>query len=637
MERKKINNFKFKRFLTFFISISLGYVVGVLNLYAQPEDATSDAVTTILLDTTGIANTKSAISPVRSINRSRKQLVDHSREIPLLEVSARSIDGSNNNSQNPNMGSAHTQLRRLFSSSYGDGIASLSGVNRPSPRTISNIVSRQEDSILNSQGASDFLWQWGQFLDHDLDLTDGVDPAESANIVIPTGDIHFDPDSSGSITMRFNRSIYDSTSGVSTQNPRQQVNEITSWIDASNIYGSDLSRARVLRTMSGDGKLNVSNQNFLPLNTQQFPNAGGDSPTLFVSGDVRANEQIGLLVMHTLFMREHNRLADTYQAENPAASGDEIYEYARRMVGAMMQRITYTEFLPVLLGDNALSPYIGYRSEVDGAVSNFFSTASYRFGHSALSSQLLRLDSNGDDVTEGHLPLRNAFFAPQRLSEGGLEPVLRGLASQRHQEIDLFIIDDVRNFLFGQPGTGGFDLVSLNIQRGRDHGLPSYNDARRALGLTPAQRFSDISSNMSIQVRLSNAYGNVEDIDAWVGGLAEDHVNGAMMGELNFTVIKQQFENLRDGDRFWYENMMASEEVMEIESTTLADIIRRNTDINDEIQDNVFMAMHTKEVISSKQPASSSGGGMINITLLILLGFIGVISQLFIATRRLSR
>lgn len=526
-------------------------------------------------------------SPIRRIRR-QPTPPEGSRPVPA-DASARSIDGSGNNPAVEEMGATHTQLLRLVPSAYADGVASLAGPDRPNPRAISNAVSAQSESMPNPLGLSDYLWQWGQFVDHDIDLTDGVAPPEPANITIPLGDPYFDPQSTGTVEMALNRSIYAPETGDSVDNPRQQLNEITAWIDASNVYGSDPERAAALRTLDGTGQLRTSAGALLPFNTAGLPNAGGSSSALFLAGDVRANEQVGLTAMHTLFVREHNRIARNLAARRPELSGDALYERARRLVGAEIQVITYREFLPALLGPGALPPYPGYRPEVDARIANEFSTAAYRFGHSALSPTLLRLDAAGEEVAEGHLALRDAFFAPQRLiDEGGIEPVLRGLASQVCQSVDPLVIDDVRNFLFGPPGAGGFDLASLNIQRGRDHGLPSYNAVRRALGLRPARNFGDISSRPEIRRRLRAAYDTVEDIDLWVGGLAEDPLPGAMVGELVGVILKDQFEALRDGDRFWYQRVLSRQEQRQVEGTRLADIIRRNTSIGDEIPDDVF-------------------------------------------------
>lgn len=525
-------------------------------------------------------------SPVRRIERNLNKRKNKKK----AEIVTRSIDGTNNNILSPDMNSTDTQLVRMADADYADGVSALAGAGRPSPRLISNTVLAQAVSTQTAILASDYLWQWGQFLDHDVDLTDGVQPAEPANIAMPAGDVQFDPNNAGDVVMSFNRSIYDKATGLGADNPRQQLNEITGWIDASNVYGSDDERAAALRTLDGSGKLKTSEGNLLPFNTVGLSNAGGPSDTLFLAGDVRANEQVGLTAMHTLFMREHNRIATRIARRRPNLSGDEIYQRARRRVAAQMQVITYQEFLPVLLGPDALTEYGGYNPDVDASIRNEFSTAAYRLGHSLLSPQILRLNRRGNETRFGNLALRDAFFAPHKIiNEGGIAPILRGLAKQTCQDLDELIIDDVRNFLFGQPGNGGFDLASLNIQRGRDHGLASYNETRVALGLDPATSFADVSSNPETQAKLAEAYTNVADIDLWVGGLAEDKVAGALVGELFFAILKDQFERLRDGDRFWYENIMSTRAARAMERTTLAKVIRRNTRIGREIQENVFL------------------------------------------------
>jgi len=295
--------------------------------------------------------------------------------------------------------------------------------------------------------------------------------------------------------------------------------------------------------------------------------------------------------MHTLFVREHNRLAKEIKHKHPKLSGDEIYLRARRIVAAQMQVITYKEFLPVLLGKKALSKYQGYNPNIDARITNEFSTAAYRLGHSLLSPKILRLNKHGKETRHGHISLREAFFAPHLLTkQNNIGPILRGLASQRCQNLDVFIIDDVRNFLFGEPGDNGFDLASLNIERGRDHGLLSYNKTRIALGLPAAENFSDISSDPEFQNRLKTAYkNNIDEVDLWVGGLAEDHVKGALVVEIFYAILKDQFERLRDGDRFWYENTFWGKELKKIKKTTLAKIIRRNTNVGKELQKNVFI------------------------------------------------
>jgi len=538
------------------------------------------------------------VSPARDIHR---QLTGHS-EAPRSQGRARSadrertIDGSLNNPLDGEIGAAETRLLRRFESDYADGISSLAGPARPSPRTISNAVHTQLEDLPNELFASDFLWQWGQFLDHDIDLTDGVDPPEPANISVPSGDPYFDPANTGTQEIALNRSIWDESTGTDTTNPREQLNEITAWIDASNVYGSDETRAAALRAGDGTGRLATSEGNLLPFNTAGLPNAGGSAATLFLAGDVRANEQVGLIAMHTLFVREHNRIVDELAVHRPELDGDQLYAKARQLVGAQIQSITYREFLPVLLGRGTLARYRGYDANVDATIANAFSTAAYRFGHSALSPTLLRLTTHGQEIAEGHLPLRDAFFSPGRVvNEGGIDPILRGLAAQTCQRIDAHVIDDVRNFLFGPPGGGGFDLASLNIQRGRDHGLPSYNDARRELGLDAVSDFADINADPAVHEGLASVYTSVEDIDLFTGGLSEPAAEGGHLGELFSRIVAEQFEALRDGDRFWYERTLSPAELDQIDSRRLSDVIRENTEIRDELPDNVFQTGRVDE------------------------------------------
>ncbi|MCA9295877.1 MAG: hypothetical protein KC983_05155, partial [Phycisphaerales bacterium] len=460
---------------------------------------------------------------------------------------------------------------------------------------------------------------WGQFIDHDIDLTEGAVPEEDFDIVVPLGDPWFDPGNTGTEVIHLIRSDYDITTGTSALNPRQQRNGITSFLDGSMVYGSNPSRAMALREFDGTGRLKTSVGDLLPFNVNHFPNAGGTSETLFLAGDVRANEQVGLTSMHTLFVREHNRYADQFGAGFPFLTEELRYQLARIYVIMEIQVITFEEFLPLILGPNAIPDYTTYNPALDPSISNVFSTACYRFGHTMLPEDLLRLDAAGQEIPEGHLPLASAFFAPERLTdEGGIEPILRGLASQRAQDVDPFIQDSIRNFLFGPPGAGGFDLASLNIQRGRDHGLPTYNEVRLALGLVPAATFADVTTDPIRQAALQAAYGDVDDIDVWLGGLAEDHLPDAMVGELLYTVLREQFLRLRDGDRLWYERIFPPYWTSRFSRIQLSDVIRSNTSIDTEIDDDVFRVepMYRQCAADIEPP---TGDGVVDIDDLVVL------------------
>lgn len=489
----------------------------------------------------------------------------------------RSIDGTDNNLINRDWGSAGVVLLRELRVAYGDGVSTPAGAARPSARAISNAVCAQRTSRTNEARASCMLWQWGQFIDHDITAVEAQTPRESFPIAVPRGDAWFDPASTGTVTIGLSRSHYRMVSDASSLLVRQQVNDITAFLDASMIYGSDSLRAATLR--GAGGLLATSAGGLLPFNVTGLPNAPtARDPSYFLAGDIRANEQVGLTALHTLFVREHNLIASILRG---AGFDDEVsYQITRAIVGAEIQAITFREFLPVLLGPDAIPPYSGYRTDIDPGIANAFAGAAYRLGHSMLPTELWRLDREGRPIARGHLRLQDAFFAPKEVLTDGIEPYLRGLCVQSAEEIDTQIVDGVRNFLFGEPGSGGFDLASLNIQRGRDHGLPSYNQARRDVGLPPARRFEDVTRDRETQQRLASVYASVDDIDLWVGGLAEDHVRDGMVGELLFRMLRTQFVRLQTGDRFWYQIALPTVLVDFVDNRRLSDIIRDNTEIS---------------------------------------------------------
>ena len=500
----------------------------------------------------------------------------------IFPLEYRTIDGAGNNQTNPTWGATGTAFMRMCAPDYADGAHAPAGANRPSAREVSNLISAQSASMPNADKVSDYIWMWGQFLDHDVTETPVASPSQPMDIAVPMADAWFDPNGTGSVTIPLDRSAYDVVLGV-----RQQVNLITAYIDASNVYGSDALRANELRTLDGTGRLKMSAGDLLPYNVNGFPNAMSNDASFFLAGDIRANEHVALTAMHTLFVREHN-----FWAKRLVALGmtdvEQIYQSVRALVAAEMQAITYREFLPTLLGRGAIAPYAGYNPTVDASIANEFATAGFRVGHTMLSPKLLRVMRDGSTYSGGDLPLPSAFFNVSELTKVGIDPYLRGLNMQRAQQIDGLVVDEVRNFLFGPPGAGGFDLASLNIQRGRDHGIPCYNDVRQAMGQTKAQSFADISADPAVQARLAQTYASVDAVDAWIGLLSEDHAPGAGVGPTLRTLLADQFQRLRDGDRFWYEAYMPSMMVGFIEKQTLAEIIRRNTGIGAELPNDVF-------------------------------------------------
>jgi peroxidase len=503
----------------------------------------------------------------------------------------RSIDGSGNNVANPQWGMAVTAYSRVSPPAYGDGISTLSGADRPAPRIVSNAVGQQDTLIASDRHLSGFVYAFGQFLNHDLQLTRGG-TSELMAMTTPSDDPHFH----GHVLQTLRRSSIAPNTGLDLTNPRQQVNAATSFLDASTVYGSDQNRADVLRERVGDGLgahlVTTGAENLLPsaltINVVRIPTDGypDDPSKLLAAGDLRAGENPTLASLHTLFLREHNRLVDELAAGHPAWSQEELYQRARKTVGAQMQSITYNEFLPALLGPTGPTSQAAYDPAVDPSIINEFAAVFLRVGHSMLGNDFRRVTNDGSSGPMDHL-LQSAtiFNVPQSLNQSSdLDLYLKGLSVEEIQEVDTLFSDEQRNSVLAFV-----DLLSFDVARARDHGLADYNTMRVAYGLSAVTTFSEITTDPDLASSLEDLYGDVSRIDPLVGALAEDHLPGASVGPLAAAGLAEQFVRLRDGDRFWYETDPAftAEEVLSLQNTRLSDIIRRNTGLTN-LQDNVF-------------------------------------------------
>jgi len=560
----------------------------------------------------------------------------------------RTLDGSGNNLRHPDWGQTNTQYIRVANPNYADGVGQP--VSGPSPRYISNRIFNDEgQNLFSENGETQWGWAWGQFLDHTFGLADET-PAE--NLPIPfdkTDPLEEFQDDLGAID--FTRTPAAPGTGTSKQNPRQQVNTVSSYIDAFSVYGGTDARLEWLRTGPVDGNmanngptLLLDSKGYLPrADARGNPSAAphmdlmgalaGAPNTAVEAGDVRANENIALTSIHTLFAREHNRIVGLLPS---SLSAEDKFQIARRVVGAEEQYITYNEFLPSL--GVRLSPYRGYDPHVNASLSNEFATTGYRV-HSMVhgdfdvdaaagtysAAQLAAFAAEGIDVepqTDGtvdlSIPLTLAFGNPDLLEQVGEGAILASLAGGAQYKNDEQIDNSLRSVLFQIPKPGATqpcgtpvidpncftdvsDLGAIDVQRGRDHGIPYYNDLRRAYGLPPKHSFTDITGESTDQfpagmtintpgildfvklydrngnpialgsddaqedavvgirrttlaARLKAIYGDVNKVDAFVGMVSEKHVRGTEFGELQLAMWTKQFEALRDGDRFFYAN-----------------------------------------------------------------------------------
>jgi peroxidase len=519
----------------------------------------------------------------------------------VLQAENRSINGLGNNLAFPTHGAANEPFIRFgYGAQFFGGNSDLpSESQRANARTISNAVSAQSASRPSARHLSNYIWAWGQFLTHDTDLSTTSDgPAINGTAPIA---VNTPGDPLGPNPIPFTRANFVE-GPISLPAPvigiRTPINEVTSYIDASNVYGSDAVRAAALRTNGGTGaKLLTSANNLLPYNTAGLPNENnGPVPNdqLFLAGDIRSNENSLLTSLHTIFAREHNRLVDRIAAHQPGLDDEQQYQLARKLVGAEMQAITYREFLPALLGNESSLPreedYL-YSSLIPADITTAYSHAAFRFGHSAVTSRLNLVSTDG--TVAGRLALRDVFFNPNLIGDdpGIVDQLLRGAARQHSEEIDTLVVDDLRNFLFGPPGAGGLDLASLNIQRGRDAGLPTLPILIFAYQATSVSSFTQLTSDPLLAQTLATLFdNNVGKVDAWVGGLAQDHAPGASVGDFFRSIFVHQFRRLRDGDRLFYRGNAAGlytdgvlnpeiGAIIDLDTFTLADIILANTAI----------------------------------------------------------
>jgi hypothetical protein len=624
----------------------------------------------------------------------------------------RSLDGSGNNFRHPDWGQAGTQYLRLAPANYADGIGKM--VSGPSPRYISNRVFNDEGQNLFSENdISQWGWAWGQFIDHDIGLRDET-PGENAPMAFDATDrLEGFTDDFGSLA--FSRT--PAAPGTGATAPREQINTIDSFIDASNVYGVSNSRLDWMRAgLAGDDNP-ANNTASLLLPNDYLPRANA-RPTItappvdlmgallatpekaVVAGDVRANENVALTAIHTLFAREHNRIVA--QLARTGLSDEDKFQLARRIVGAEIEYITYTEFLPAL--GVRLDRYRGYDSDVNPGLGNEFATVGYR-AHSMIHGEFepivpagtysddqlnrvfpsegIAVERNADGTVTLVIPLVSAFGNPDLLEQVGEGPILESLGEEREYKNDEQIDNSLRSVLFQVPkaGTahpevcgapvissecfaGVADLGAADVERGRDHGMPSYNALRRAYGLAPARSFTEITGEgteafpvgrqisnrnpiddpdildfirlndedgnrlklgsdaaaddavvgirrTTLAARLKAIYGSVDNVDAFVGMVSEPHVAGSDLGPLQLAIWKRQFEALRDGDRFFYEN---DPFLVRIEQTygitykhTLAELIRLNTDAT--VAPNVFITVAEDAAPAPGNPSGGLGSG----------------------------
>ncbi|XP_066506752.1 eosinophil peroxidase isoform X2 [Hoplias malabaricus] len=562
------------------------------------------------------------------------------RTTPLINK-YRTANSVCNNRKNPLLGAANTPLARWLPPIYEDGVSQpvgwdpnrlYNGVLLPLVRLVSNrIVSTADADVQGDSEYTHLVTFFGQWNDHDLSFTphspsirsfsSGINCDESCERSEPCYPIQFPPNDTRlsrlgpNSCLPFFRSAPACGSGNNAfifggvSNVRQQINSLTAFLDVGQVYGSDEVLARELRDLSNDNGLLLVNDRFQDNGREVLPftkvasnmcrtrnqilnTTGLEEVPCFIGGDARVDENIALTSLHTLFVREHNRLARALRILNPQWSGETLYQEARKIMGAYHQIIVIRDYLQHIVGPDAiqrlLGPYPGYDPNVDPTIANIFATAAYRFAHVTIQPLVFRMDENFQDHPRfPSVPLYEAFFTPWRvLFEGGIDPLIRGLISRpaKLNQQKHMLVNALRERLFAFTSHIAMDLASLNMQRSRDHALQGYNAWRRFCNLSTPQNEAELAlelNNNELAHGLIELYGHPANIDVWLGGVAEPFVPGGRVGPLFSCLIATQFQKIRQGDRLWWENrgVFTRRQRASLASVSLARIICDNTGI----------------------------------------------------------
>ncbi|XP_056671998.1 dual oxidase 2 [Monodelphis domestica] len=546
--------------------------------------------------------------------RTRNSLPAGAQKSLNISWEVQRYDGWFNNLRHHERGSAGSKLQRLVPATYSDGVYQpLEEPYLPNPRTISNFAMKgaSGNSSLRNRTVLGVFFGY-----HVLSEVVSVErpgcPAEFMNIRIPKDDEVFGPNQTGEdVVLPFQRSQWDSQTGQSPNNPRDQINEVTSWLDGSAIYGSSHSWSDALRSFSG-GKLASGPDPDFPKDTQGSllmwtapdPSTKQDGPQgLYAFGAERGNQNPFLQAVGLLWFRYHNFWAQRLAEEHKDWGDEELFQHARKRVIATYQNIVLYEWLPSFV--NKTPPaYEGYKSFLDPSISPEFLAASQQFFSTMVPPGVYMRNASChfQNITEedqnSAIAIRvcNSYWNrknPNLDSAEAVDKLLLGMASQISEREDRIVVQDLRDYW---PGPGKFsrtDYVASSIQRGRDLGLPSYNQALEALGLETLKNWSTLNPKLEPNVleEIATLYNwSLSLLEMLPGGLLASYGNPA---PLFSTIVFDQFVRLRDGDRYWFENtkngLFTKEEIAEIQNTSLHDVLVNVTNIShDALQSSVF-------------------------------------------------
>lgn len=540
----------------------------------------------------------------------------------------RSFDGSCNNLKNTWWGQAEMPYRRILEPDYADGLneprRSADGSELPNPRDLAcglhSEVYEVEPFVTN------IFMQWGQTINHDMtSLSITMDEeeeisncrtcekTEKCHPIMMTSNV-----TCNCISQMKHKCIEFKRSSASFPDPecsmgkREQLNLVTPLMDGSLIYGeSETKNEKIRDRENGKGLMLVQENGLLPQDPTEKPGDCLDfsqKQRCFLGGDDRINQNPGLMGMSTIIVREHNRIARILASLNPQWEDETVFQETRRIVVAMMQHITYNEYIPILLGptitqvydlipDRGTKYFTGYNPNIDPRLANEWAAATGRFGHSMIRGRNSVLNSDYQPAAPA-FNLRNAYFRANSLYDtchGGMESVVRGLLKDPIMKIDRHFTNDITQHLFETHDDLGrpfhFDLIAINIARGRDHGVPSYIKFRSFCQLPELRTWTELRQAIPDDAisLFRGLYKFVDDIDLFTGLVSEKRLNDALVGPTLACLLAIQYRDIKFGDRFWYETnappaRFSTNQLNEIRKFSLSKLLCRNMNDTPRIQ-----------------------------------------------------
>ena len=507
-------------------------------------------------------------------------------------LTTRTADGSYNDLDRPEMGMAGSRFGRNVP--LKDTIADTPNLLKPNPREVSRKLMTRDEFIpattLNLLAAA-----WIQFENHDWFEHKNDEIDEKVEIPLAKDD----PWPEEHRPLAVHKTLADPTRSPAEKTPTF-INHVTHWWDGSQIYGSDAETVDKLRSHV-DGKLIIGDDGLLPIDPEKGVDLTG----------FNENWWVGLSLLHTLFVKEHNHLCDRLKQQYPDWQDNDLFDRARLINAALMAKIHTVEWTPGILGHPALQiamnanwwGILGDRLKgILGRVSDSESlsgiigsptdhhTAPYYLTEEFVSvyrlHPLIPDDFEAYSLKNGESLLQKNFFEMSGkrtralLEEVSMSDLFYSFGIAHPGAITLYNYPRFLQQLVRDNGEV-FDLAAVDILRDRERGVPRYNRFRELIGRGRVNSFEEITSNQAWAKELREVYNNdLDSVDLMVGMFAEDLPDGFGFSDTAFRIFILMASRRLKSDRFFTKDYTAEVYTQFgldwINNNTMLDVLKRH-------------------------------------------------------------